>query len=120
MDEVMLDEVTLSEMEVKRKNMRIEKAKNKDRLVFTVEGRLDTINAEELERIVKDSIQGIKELVFDLDKLEYISSSGLRVFLFAQKIMSIQGKMEIRNVRESVYMVFKLTGFTDIMQIEKK
>lgn len=116
----MMDEVTLSKMEVKRKNMRIEKAKNKDRLVFNVEGRLDTINAEELEKIVKNSIQGIKELVFDLDKLEYISSSGLRVFLFAQKIMNIQGEMLVKNVNESVYMVFKLTGFTDIMQIEKK
>lgn len=83
-------------------------------------GRLDTTTAPLLEDEVKELTEDVKELVFDLDKLDYISSAGLRVFLSAQKIInSFENKMLVKNVKDEVLEVFEITGFTDILNIEK-
>lgn len=98
--------------------MEIRKILNGNELLVAVEGRLDTITAPQLEDDVRSSIDGIKELVFDFAKLEYISSAGLRVLLAMQKIMNKQGSMTVRNVNETVMEVFEITGFVDILTIE--
>ena len=98
--------------------MNIEKITNDKELMIKVEGRLDTVTAPELEKEVKDSVQGIEVLVFDLAGLDYISSAGLRVVLSAQKIMNAQGKMIVKNVNEAVMEIFEITGFTDVLTIE--
>ena len=54
----------------------------------------------------------------DFEKLEYISSAGLRVLLSAQKVMTKQGKMVIIHVNESIMEIFEVTGFADILTIE--
>ena len=61
---------------------------------------------------------GVSRLVFDLEKLEYISSAGLRVLLAMQKHMNQQGKMVLQNVNEAVMEVFEVTGFSDFLSIE--
>ena len=61
---------------------------------------------------------GITRLVFDVEKLVYISSAGLRVLLAMQKLMNRQGAMLLRNVNEAVMKVFEVTGFSDILRIE--
>lgn len=98
--------------------MEIRKILNGNELLVAVEGRLDTTTAPQLEDDVRSSIDGIKELVFDFAKLEYISSAGLRVLLAMQKIMNKQGSMTVRNVNETVMEVFEITGFVDILTIE--
>jgi len=85
---------------------------------FVLEGRLDTVTAPELEQSLKESIDGITDLAMDFEKLEYISSAGLRVLLSAQKIMNKQGSMKIVHVNETVMEIFEVTGFTDILTIE--
>ena len=85
---------------------------------FALEGRLDTVTAPELEKALKDSLDGITELVLDFEKLEYISSAGLRVLLSAQKIMNRQGSMKVTHVNETVMEIFEVTGFMDILTIE--
>lgn len=87
-------------------------------LKVEVEGRLDTMTAPELEKALKDSIEGVTELVLDFAALEYVSSAGLRVLLSAQKIMNKQGSMVIRHVCETVMEVFEVTGFSDILTVE--
>ena len=88
-------------------------------LKFTLEGRLDTTTAPTLEAQVKDSLNGITELKFDIEKLEYISSAGLRVLLSCQKIMNRQqGRMVISNASEEVKEIFDVTGFSDILTLE--
>lgn len=82
-----------------------------------VEGRLDTITAPDLAIIINDVKE--KDLVLDLKKLEYISSAGLRVLLGAHKCFSKTGSMKIINVIDSVMDVFVITGFVDILNIEK-
>ena len=56
--------------------------------------------------------------LFDLEKLDYITSAGLRVVLAAQKAMSKQGSMKVRNVKPEIMKIFDMTGFTDWMNIE--
>ncbi|MBR6410303.1 MAG: STAS domain-containing protein [Clostridia bacterium] len=98
--------------------MTIEKTKNGTELCLSIAGRLDTTTAPELEKELKDSLEGVTSLILDMGKLEYISSAGLRVLLSAQKIMNRQGEMKLRNVNETVAEIFEVTGFTDILTIE--
>ena len=98
--------------------MNIEKITNDKELTIKVEGRLDTVTAPELEKEVKESVQGVEVLVFDFAALDYISSAGLRVVLSTQKIMNAQGKMIVKNVNETVMEIFEITGFTDVLTIE--
>lgn len=98
--------------------MEITKTLEGTALTVALEGRLDTTTAPKLEGELKLSINGITELVFDFEKLEYISSAGLRVLLMAQKVMSKQGKMVIRNVCDEIKEIFEITNFISIFTIE--
>ena len=89
-----------------------------DNLVITLEGRLDSTNSQELMDTINNSLQGVTDLVIDLEKLEYMSSAGLRVMLSAQKTMNKQGSMKITHVNETIMEVFDVTGFVDILTIE--
>ena len=86
--------------------------------LLTIEGRLDTTTAPELEKELESSLVEANELVFDMSELEYISSAGLRVLLKAQKTMNVQGNMKVTHVNESIMEVFEITGFLDILTIE--
>ena len=98
--------------------MTISKEKNNGTLIIAPEGRLDTVTAPELENEIKQSTEGVTELIFDLKGLEYISSAGLRVLLSAQKTMNAQGEMKVRNANETIMEIFEVTGFSDILTIE--
>ena len=97
--------------------MTITKTAENGTLRIAMEGRLDTNTAPQLEAELKTSLSGISELELDFSGLEYISSAGLRVLLAAQKTMSRQGKMTIRNVNETIMEVFEITGFVEILTI---
>ena len=96
----------------------INKTKNGTELTVELAGRLDTSTAPELETEMKASLEGVTELIMIFEKLEYISSAGLRVLLSTQKIMNRQGEMKIRQVNETVMEIFEVTGFSDILTIE--
>ncbi len=97
--------------------MTINKNLEGTKLEFSLVGRLDTTTAPMLEAELKQSLEGITELVFDFEKLEYISSAGLRILLAAQKMMNKQGSMMVKNVNEVIAEVFEVTGFSDILTI---
>ena len=98
--------------------MNINKVVDGSTLQISLEGRLDTTTAPQLEAEFKQSLDGITSLELDFGKLEYLSSAGLRVILAAQKTMNKQGKMIIRHVNETIMEVFEVTGFVDILTIE--
>ena len=98
--------------------MTIQKTMNGNTLEIALEGRLDTVTAPELEAELKDATEKADALVFDLTKLDYISSAGLRVLLSAHKAMSRKGGMKVTHVNEIVQEVFDVTGFSDILTIE--
>ena len=91
---------------------------DKDILYIAVEGRIDASNAAEAEEkifSIKNDNLG-KHIVVDADKLEYISSAGLRVIL---RLRKEEAKLAIINVASDVYEVFDMTGFTDMVTVEK-
>ena len=98
--------------------LNITKEAENEKAVFTLEGRLDTITAPQLEKELKETLDGVRELTLDFEKLDYISSAGLRVLLSAQKIMNKQGEMTVTNCSEEIMEIFDVTGFSDILSIE--
>ena len=74
--------------------------------------------APELETELSSILGGVTALKFDLAKLDYISSAGLRVLLSSQKTMNKQGTMVISGVSPEVKEIFDVTGFSDILTIE--
>lgn len=97
--------------------MTIHKSLEGTKLEISLAGRLDTMTAPSLEAELKQSFNGITELVFDFANLEYISSSGLRILLASEKVMNKQGSMAIKNVNEVIAEVFEVTGFSGILTI---
>ena len=98
--------------------MKINASRNGDSMTVALEGRLDTLSAPELDTFLQKYYAVISELILDMDKLDYVSSSGLRVILTAHKKMEDHGKLLIRNTNKLVKEVFSVTGFSDILNIE--
>ena len=98
--------------------MNIKKTQNGTELVYELSGRLDTVTSPLLEAEIKENIGGITKLDFDIAELDYISSAGLRILLFAQKTMNKQGEMTVRNANAEIMDIFEVTGFIDILNIE--
>ena len=98
--------------------MTIEIKRNADETVIELVGRLDTTTAPTLDKTINEDIADTKNLVLNLEGLEYISSAGLRVLLSAQKKMQKVGAMKVTNVCEVVMEVLEMTGFADILTIE--
>ena len=86
-------------------------------MTMALEGELDSTNYHELEEALGASLKGVKELVFDFAKLDYISSAGLRVLLTARKAMEKQGEMIVINANENVLDIFDVTGFRFVLDI---
>jgi anti-sigma B factor antagonist len=96
----------------------MEMKKNAAETVIRIVGRLDTITAPNLDKIINEELGDTKNLVMDMKGLEYISSAGLRVLLSAQKKMQKIGSMKVTGVCEAVMDVLEMTGFADILVIE--
>jgi len=90
-----------------------------DHLVITVEGRLDTTQSDGFEKQVMDVLKdNHKKVVLDCKGLNYISSSGLRVFLILQKKMAAAGgALKICNLQPSIKEIFDMSGFSMIFSL---
>lgn len=97
--------------------MTINTDKNGSALTVALEGRLDTLTAPELDDFLKDALKDVTDLTFDFEKLEYISSSGLRTLLKTQKQMNTVGTMKVCRINALVREVLELTGFDSILTI---
>lgn len=87
-------------------------------VIVYLEGRIDTSNAPEIENeLIKLQCEHAgKKLVLDAEKLEYISSAGLRVLM---KLRKLQSELTVKNVKSEVYEIMEMTGFSEILNIEK-
>ena len=101
--------------------MEIKVEKDSDLISISLIGRLNTNTSGQFETTLNDLFdKGHYNLLVNLKDLEYISSSGLRVFLGAQKKVSAEGgNMVIKNVNSTVMEVFEITGFLDVLTVEK-
>lgn len=91
--------------------------KEDNQVTLTLEGRLDTSTASQLEQEIQ-ALENASCLTMDFEKLDYLSSAGLRVILMAQKKMNRCGEMILIHVNETIMEVFEVTGFIDILTIE--
>ena len=86
--------------------MTIVEERNNNVLTFKIEGRLDTTTAPTLEKTINENLDGVTELILDMNQLTYVSSAGLRVLLSSQKKMNKIGTMKLIGVCEEVMEVF--------------
>ncbi len=91
---------------------------DQDTLTIFLSGRVTADNASEVEASVNEIISqnSHSSLVFNLAKLDYISSAGLRIIL---RIKKAEPTLKLVDVSLDVYEVFEMTGFTEMMDIEK-
>ena len=87
--------------------------------MLSLSGRLDAYSATEMEKKLDALIEsGQTRLVLDLEKLEYISSSGLRVFLAAlKKVKKEQGDIKLACMKPFIREVFDIAGFSQLFNI---
>lgn len=98
-------------------SLNIEK-KAENGITFVLDGRLDTVTAPELEKELDEALGNAQPITLDLEKLEYISSAGLRVLLKAQKELKKEESLKLINVGSAVMEILEITGFTDFLDIE--
>ncbi len=109
-----------AEMERKRIKMEITEIRRDDKIVLSVSGRVDSTNSSQLQHAILLAFQKMNQIELDFKDLAYLSSAGLRALMIGQKTANANGKtMILRNVNEMVMEVFDITGFADILTIEK-
>ena len=100
--------------------MELKQSREGKKLTIAIEGELNTLTAPDLEAILGDHLADVDELVFDLTKMNYTSSAGLRAFLGAQQVMGAKkGSMVIRGASEFVMEIFEETGFDSLFNFER-
>ncbi len=90
------------------------------KLIIGLEGRIDTNNSQTVDKELTEALEAHPGLTpeFDASKLEYISSSGLRVLLKARQ--GSDESIAITDVSNDVYDIFDMTGFTDLFDVSKR
>lgn len=97
--------------------MKIESAREENKLTIKLEGRLDTTSAPELSDALK--LDGVSDLTLDLSGVPYMSSAGLRCLLTAHKaLLANGGSMRLAGVHDIVREVLDMTGFSDFFEIK--
>lgn len=96
----------------------MENEKGQKTLKIDLSGRIDSANSSETEKAIMAKLEGSEadSVVLDAEKLDYISSAGLRVILRLKKIYN---DLCIINVNSDVYEILEMTGFTEMMTVEK-
>ena len=94
------------------------KIEKKNAEILALVGRLDTMTAPEMETEISAMLPTVQSLTLDMEKLDYISSAGLRVILKTQKALAQKAGLKLINVSDNVREVFEITGFSDFLTIE--
>ena len=98
--------------------MTITRQENGDQITLLVEGRVDTNTSPQLQQEILAAFQTAKLLTLDLEKVDYVSSAGLRALLIGQKTAGSKGaKMELLHVAPTVKAVLDSVGFTKILNL---
>ena len=96
--------------------MQITQTEENEKVVLSIDGKLDTITAPELENTLMNVLKETVNIELDCKKLLYISSAGLRVLLWGVKqAKSKNGTITLKNVSPDVMNIFELTGFDSVL-----
>jgi len=99
--------------------MNLKESTHDKAMVIEIEGRLDTTNFNQLEKKIMDKIDAGKiNILVDCSHMDYVSSSGLRIFLMTlKKITSLNGQFVLCGLQENIKEIFEISGFTSIFKI---
>jgi anti-anti-sigma factor len=99
--------------------MQISVTESGDVRVLSFEGNLDTNTAPDAESEINGLIEaGVQKLLINFEKLDYISSAGLRILLAtAKKLKPTGGNMQICCLNKTVQEVFDISGFSTILSV---
>ena len=97
--------------------MTITKTLNGSECILTVEGRLDAESAPKLRAVV-ETLDEVSDLTLDFSRLLYISSAGLRVLMFAHRVVGEDGKIRVIHAKDVIRTVLEMTGFAAVLTIE--
>ena len=99
-------------------NLIVNKIDENGLLTISVEGSIDTLTAPDFETKVLKELEGVKKLILDFAKVEYVSSAGLRTIILLNEKMEEKEGMTIKNINEEVRDVFEMTGFDELLTLE--
>ena len=97
--------------------MSITKRHEDGRWVYAVSGKLDVNTSPDLQKDLEENISGSEDVVFDFSELKFISSAGLRVLVFTQKKLGVNGKVIIQDANEFVLEILETTGLKSVFDI---
>ena len=91
-----------------------------DKTIVVFAGRLDTPSSQEVSNALEPVVADAKgTIILDCKDLEYISSSGLRIFLTIRKAAAAQGgSVIVKGMKDAIRNIFMMTGFLNLFQIE--
>lgn len=99
--------------------MNIEKIYDGKELTMKVDSQIDTVVAPDFENEILDEMGKFDSLILDFEKLEYISSAGLRVLIVIQKKLQLLGiPFVIKNTSDLVRNILKVSGLDNFLNIQ--
>ena len=99
--------------------MTISETRREGMIQLDIEGRVDTNTSPQLQQSILQAFQKGSHVVLNLEKVEYVSSAGLRALLIGQKTANPKGgTMKLIHVCATVMEVFTVTGFASMLTIE--
>lgn len=96
----------------------VERITEDGKTVFDVEGRLDAVTAPLMEEALADCLDGSCDVILNFEKVQYISSAGLRVLIEACHALEGKAKLKILHVNDFVMEVFDVVGLSYLASIE--
>jgi anti-anti-sigma factor len=99
--------------------MNVQVESSKEYTIVSVEGRIDSTNASEFEKPMMKVIEGgCAKIILDCSGLNYISSSGLRIFLIVlKKMIAVNGQFSLCNLQPGIKEIFDISGFSSIFSV---
>ncbi len=100
--------------------LNVEKKLEDGALLIALEGELDTLSSPDFEDMLEPLLAEARSLTLDFEKLDYISSAGLRVLLAAEQALEEKGAEKVRvvNMNSTIRNIFDITGFVDVLSVE--
>ena len=100
--------------------LKVEKKLEDGALFIALEGELDTLSSPDFEAELEPLLSQTDSLTFDFEKLEYISSAGLRVLLAAEQAMEEKGAKQVKvlHLNDTIRHIFDITGFAEVLLLD--
>ncbi len=99
--------------------MNIEVKKEENVCTLMIEGRIDTVTAPELEKMIRENADDCNKMILDMSGVDYISSAGLRVFLVAHRLMEKKNGFVLKGLTKNVLTILQMTGFDSTLHIKE-